>query len=139
MQQLVIFITMFITSLMFSQSGTGQDIIVNISDIDNSKGKIMIGLYAYESNWLGTPEKALMGKIMDGKSTITFTNIPEGVYAISVFHDENDNNEIDMNFLGIPKEDNGCSNGAKGMFGPPKWEDAKFEVKNETIIQNIKL
>ena len=147
MQQLVILITMFITSLMFSQSETntkpknpnGQVIIVNISGIDNNKGKMMIGLYTSEGNWLGTPKKALMSKIEKGKSTATFTNIPEGIYAISVFHDENDNNKIDMNFMGIPKEDNGCSNGARGFFGPPKWKDAKFQVKNETITQNIKL
>ena len=52
---------------------------------------------------------------------------------------ENGNNKMDSNFLGIPKEDYACSNNAKGFMGPPKWEDAKFEVKNETINQTIKL
>ncbi len=130
---------MLISSIGFAQTTEGEDIIVNISNIDNNNGKIMVGLYVSEGNWLETPHKGLIGKIEDGKSKVTFKNISRGVYAISVFHDENDNNEIDMNFMGIPKEDNACSNRAKAFFGPPKWQDAKFEMKNETIIQNIKL
>jgi len=137
--KLLFIITILISSLSLAQTTNGQDIVVNISGIDNNKGKIMIGLYASEGNWLGNPKKSLIGKIENGKSTVTFSNMSQGVYAISIYHDENDNNLIDMNFLGIPKEDNGCSNQARGFFGPPKWEDAKFEVKNSTIIQNIKL
>ena len=30
--------------------------------------------------------------------------LPEGEYAISLFHDENENKELDTNFIGIPKE-----------------------------------
>jgi uncharacterized protein (DUF2141 family) len=56
-----------------------------------------------------------------------------------MFHDENDNNKMDNNFLGIPIEDYGCSNNAKGFMGPPKWIDAKFEVSDKSIIQTITL
>ena len=54
-------------------------------------------------------------------------------------HDENENNKLDTNFLGIPKESFGCSNNAKGFMGPPKWEDAKFEISNKDVVQNIEL
>jgi len=138
MNHLVI-IAMLIASAISSQLKNHQDIVVNISNIDNDKGKIMIGLYASEGTWLGNPEKGFIGKIEEGVSTATFANITPGVYAVSIFHDENDNNELDMNFMGIPKEDNGCSNNASGFFGPPKWKDAKFELKDKTEIINIKL
>jgi uncharacterized protein (DUF2141 family) len=46
---------------------------------------------------------------------------------------------MDTNFLGIPKEDYGCSNNARGFMGPPKWKDAKFQINNKSIIQHIKL
>ena len=135
----LLIIAMLIASAISSPLKSNQDIIVNISNIDNDKGKIMIGLYASEENWLGNPQKGLIGKIEEGDSKVTFKNIPQGVYAISVFHDENDNNDLDMNFMGIPKEDNGCSNNASGFLGPPKWQDAKFEVNNQLVTQNIKL
>ena len=56
-------------------------------------------------------------------------NVPDGTYAVSFVHDKNSNGKMDKNFMGIPKEDYGCSNNAKGFMGPPKWEDAKFELK----------
>lgn len=36
--------------------------------------------------------------------------------------------------MGIPKEDYGCSNEASGFMGPPKWNDAKFELKENKVI-----
>jgi uncharacterized protein (DUF2141 family) len=34
--------------------------------------------------------------------------------------------ELDSNFLGIPTEDYGFSNNARGTFGPADYDDAKF-------------
>ena len=62
---------------------------------------------------------------------IVLEEIPEGEYAIAVFHDENTNGKLDTNFLGIPKEQYGFSNHAKGQMKPPKFEDAKFKLTNE--------
>ena len=57
-------------------------------------------------------------------------HIPDGVYAVSCYHDEDANGELNF-FMGMyPTEDTGTSNNAPARFGPPKWEDAKFEVKN---------
>ncbi len=142
MQQLVILIIMLISSTLFSQTSEetkGQDIIVNMSNFDSNDGKVLVGLYDSETNWLS---KRIMGdivKLENKQCQVVFKNVPEGTYAVSIFHDENDNNKLDTNFLGIPKEDTGCSNNAPARFGPPKWKDAKFEVKNETVTQNIKL
>ena len=46
---------------------------------------------------------------------------------------------MDSNFLGIPKEDYGCSNNALGFMGPRKWKDAQFEISNNSVTQTIKL
>ncbi len=54
--------------------------------------------------------------------------IPDGTYAIGIFVDVNYNNKMDRNFLGIPKEQYGFSNNAKGSFGPPSFEDAAFTL-----------
>ena len=56
------------------------------------------------------------------------------MYAISVFHDKNDNKKMDTNFIGIPKEPIGCSNGATGFMGPPKYKKAKFTVATDVVI-----
>lgn len=122
-----------------AQDQNGQDITVNVENLDSDKGKIYMSLYKTEDSFLGKGYMSVVSEIDNNSCIITFKNVPNGVYAISFFHDENDNKKMDSNFLGIPSEDYGCSNNAKGFMGPPKWEDAKFEVKNKSITQTITL
>ncbi len=126
-------------SFTFAQTDKNPDITVNISNLNSNTGKVYVSIFDSESNFLNKGYKSLVTKIENKSCTVTFKNIPKGIYAISMYHDENDNNKMDSNFLGIPKEDYGCSNNARGFMGPPKWEDAKFEVNNKSITQNIKL
>ncbi|MDX5950255.1 DUF2141 domain-containing protein, partial [Azospirillum brasilense] len=51
-----------------------------------------------------------------------------GTYAVQSFHDENQNLELDRNFLGLPKEGVGFSNDAPMRFGPPRYADATLTV-----------
>ena len=42
------------------------------------------------------------GKEIDRHSiTYTFDDLKEGIYAVSIFHDENDNGKLDANFMGF--------------------------------------
>lgn len=72
-------------------------------------------------------------------ATIVFTNLPEGIYAISVFHDENMNQKLDKNFMGIPKEGYGASNNPKKKMGPPSFEETKFQLSGAVQALEIKL
>ena len=117
---------------------TTFDLTVNISGLSSNKGKVLIALYNEEGQFLKKRFKGGMSKITDKKVTYTLKDIPKGEFAVSFFHDENDTNKMDTNFFGIPKEDYGCSNNAKGFMGAPKYKDAKFQLsKNQTI--NIKI
>ena len=62
----------------------------------------------------------------------TFEGLESGMYAVSLFHDENDNGKLDANFMGIPREPYAFSNNAKGFFGPPTFQDCQFEVVQGT-------
>lgn len=88
------------------------------------------------------PEKAIFKeeyKISDKNMEIEIPNLKQGVYAISVYHDENLNSKFDMTWYFSPEEGYGTSNDAKGSFGPPKFDDAKFEFKKEKqkIVINL--
>jgi uncharacterized protein (DUF2141 family) len=110
-------------------------ITVTVKDADSNYGKIFLALYNTDTDFLNTSFKGMQSVIENEQCTVTFQNIPAGVYAVSIFHDENDNGKMDSNFMGIPKEDYGCSNDASGFMGPPKWDDAKFQLKeNKSII-----
>lgn len=111
---------------------------VKMNGFKSDTGKVKVGLYDSEGNFLKTATKRLEGDIKQGKSSVTFKDLPKGIYAVSVFHDENGNGQLDKNGFGIPTEGYGTSNDAKGFMGPAAYEDAKFEVKgNSKITINI--
>lgn len=65
--------------------------------------------------------------------------LKEGVYAISLFIDSNDNEKLDKNLIGIPTEQYGFSNNAIGFLGKPTFKNASFEViKNSKQIIKLK-
>ena len=69
-----------------------------------------------------------------------FANVPPGIYAIMVFHDANNNNQFDKNFLGIPKEGYGASGNNLPFASAPAFNANKFEVKDGVLTTlNIRL
>ena len=63
-----------------------------------------------------------------GSVEFIFTGLPAGSYAVAVYHDENGNEELDTNLLGIPREGFAFSGDARGFAGPPSFDDAAVEV-----------
>lgn len=116
-----------------------NSIEVEITNFASDKGVVQIGLFNTETSFLDKIYKGKEVKIKDRKAVTIFTEIPDGTYAISVFHDKNEDKKLNT-FLGIPAENYGASNNAPSKFGPPKWKDAKFEVRNgELLKQKISL
>ncbi len=139
MQKILAIVMLFLGTIFPTQEKEGHTVELEITNISSDEGKMMIGLYGSEEQWLKHTVMSLIGHIENGKCTVTFENVPDGIYAISSYHDENGNGVLDTNFLGIPKEDTGSSNNAPARMGPPKWEEAKFEIKGESIKQVIEL
>ena len=115
----------------------GATINIEVSNIKNQKGSMVIGLYNIEKTFPIEIEK-YRGLILNANATTLkgqFKNIPNGTYAIALFHDENSNRILDKNFLGIPKEGYGFSNNAKALFSAPSFDEAKFELNETTTIK----
>ncbi|MBA6379444.1 MULTISPECIES: DUF2141 domain-containing protein [unclassified Colwellia] len=120
--------------LLLSQHAVAADLTVNISDIEQGKGHLLIALYASEEDYkIDKASFYAKVKAKNGKEIAIFENVPDGDYAIKMYQDENDNNKMDFNMMGIPKEGYGFSNNV-GMFGAPKYKEAKFMVKENTAI-----
>lgn len=112
---------------------------VEVSDLKNSKGNVQFSLY----NKTGTiPDehykkyfKKLTGKIVNGASTVTFENLPEGKYAVNILHDENKDGEINKGFI-FPTEGLGFSNFQSiGFTNRPNFEKASFNLISDTNIK----
>ncbi len=55
-------------------------------------------------------------KVNGPEVTVVFENLAPGEYGISVVHDENENGDLDKNFVGIPKEGFAFGNNAMGYI-----------------------
>lgn len=66
----------------------------------------------------------------EGDMRFMFHDLPAGRYAVRAFHDENGNEELDTNALGIPTEGYGFANDPPSQFGPPGFEEAAVTVSD---------
>jgi len=71
---------------------------------------------------------------------LNFTGIEPGSYAVMVYHDENGNGKLDKTANGMPLEGYGFSRNARGHWGPPAFDDARFDIKpgaNEIALDMV--
>jgi uncharacterized protein (DUF2141 family) len=119
-----------------------SSIQVTVSGLQNREGKVLLALYAAEYGWPGDRGKSMRrmeSNIENDQVTFTIPDVPVGRYAISVLHDENDNDEMETDFFGRPKEGFGFSQNVSGTFGPPGFDDAAFELTAEGATIHIEL
>jgi uncharacterized protein (DUF2141 family) len=110
--------------------GTGH-LEVTVTGLTNEKGQVLVALFLDERGWPGEHDLAFGAVVLpiDGQEAVAnFDEVPAGPFAVSVFHDEDLDRELDTGLFGIPTEDYGFSNGAHGTFGPPSFEDAHLEI-----------
>lgn len=130
---LITFLIFSFSTKVFSQEN--YTIKVEFTNFKSDKGNVFITLYNKKEDFLKVPFKTKIAKIINQKATVIFKGISPKEYTISAFHDENNNKKMDTKLFGIPKEPVGISNNAKGFFGPPKYEDAKFTVNKNTTLK----
>lgn len=132
----------FISCILLLGSGVlyGQHKVeLTIKGIEKIQGTMMVAVYNSEESFMKKRLTSKKIKVTGKEVTLVFEDVVAGDYAISTFHDENDNNKLDTNFLGIPNEPYGFSNDAMGTFGPPSFEKAKVKVDgNKNLVINLK-
>jgi uncharacterized protein (DUF2141 family) len=137
-----LFIMFFNLGLIFPQISEANakygKLTVIITGFTNETGNCRFALdnskFVYEREdtvWIG---KVI--QIVNKQVIVVIDSLQYGEYAVRVFHDENKNEIIDTNILGIPTEDYGYSNNVSSWFGPPSWDRANFIFdKTEMTIE----
>ncbi|WP_232835014.1 DUF2141 domain-containing protein [Pleomorphovibrio marinus] len=121
-------------------NGELEIVITNTKD---NQGVVQILLFKDKEGFPDSPEKAfksLSVPVENNQAQITVSDLPDGTYAISTFHDPDADGKMRKGLFGIPKDRYGFSNNASGTMGPPSFEDAAFEITQGKKNQiNIKL
>jgi uncharacterized protein (DUF2141 family) len=136
-------VPIFIQAFVFAQEPENIGTLkIVVSGLKNNAGDVKIGLFNSVESYQGKTEK-FRGNVLqieNRRAEWLVENIPFGEYAIKLFHDEDKDDKIDRNFLGMPKESIGFSNNAKiGLGGPPGFNKAKFlfNSKEMTIVISL--
>ncbi len=137
MKNLILTITLVLTSLFSFSQDTGITITVSIDNVKNDTGKVSFALHTEDTFMKGKGVMNTETEIKDGTVTITFENVEPGEYAIMALHDENENKRMDFQDNGMPIESYGISNNVMA-FGPPQYGDAKFNVEDENLEISIR-
>ncbi|MDR3328194.1 MAG: DUF2141 domain-containing protein [Prevotellaceae bacterium] len=116
---------------------SAQTLTVKVENIEHIKSNLIVKLFNNAKDFPDVHFKSQDVKITDKTMTVTFPNLPKGMYAVTVYQDINENKQLDNNFLGIPKEKYGLSN---NIYKPskPDFKTCSFLINSDITI-NIKL
>ncbi|SFH90751.1 DUF2141 domain-containing protein [Halpernia frigidisoli] len=133
--------SVLLAGLTSTGTSTGKhDLEIDIANIKNTKGTVAVGIYNSEHGFLTKGKEFKTKTIKVSGSTVhcEFTDLPDGKYAVAVFHDENSDKKFNTNMLGLPKEAYGFSNNFKPVISKPKFSDTEFTLNSDKKI-TIKL
>ncbi len=115
---------------------------IKVDGLRNSNGQLLVLMYNdaqhFESNAYNDAVLFVSRNLADFKGSILIKDIAPGNYAISLFHDENRNNEFDYKGM-MPLEGYAYSNNT-GYLSEPFFDDAGFKLahgSNKVIIKMI--
>ncbi len=104
------------------------------------QGQVLLQLFDSEAGYSGG--QGIDGRIVqvDGETaSVSFDGLAPGQYAFRLFHDLDNDGELDTNPFGIPTEPFAFSNNARGSFGPARWSDAAFTLNAGANVQQIRV
>lgn len=136
MSRLFFWPVLAVLSLVSTHASGQHSLSVRIEGIESSKGNIQVALYTEKKTFLKMEGmyRAEVVPAVEGSVEAVFEDLPSGAYAVAIFHDENSNQELDKNVMGIPKEPLGFSNARLRTFGPPKFKDCLVRMDSDTSV-----
>ncbi len=120
---------------LYSPLALATDVTIIIREIKPKVGTIRLTLFdnplSFKKRDYQVAFAALEIKSKSSELRITFHDIPVGKYALSIHHDENDNDKMDKEFL-FPKEGYAFSDHWSGI-GAPSFDEAALKVERQNI------
>ncbi len=118
---------------------SAETLSVHVTGLNSNSGTIRMALFSSKSGF-PNEEFATAVRVINisaGGGSTMFQGLSAGSYAIAVYHDENGNERLDANLLGLPTEGYGFSNNARAALAPPRFSAAAFSVTGLNSTQSI--
>ena len=118
------------------------NLTVQIDGLKNTEGQVCVSIFANSQGFPSNSDRVLKRqctKIADNSLEVTFNNLQAGSYAVAVIHDQNQDQILNRNNLGMPIEGFGFSRNPEVRTSPPKFRDAAFVLAGPNTVIQIQL
>lgn len=139
---IVLFCCCCITAPRLSYGGDHTTLIVKTFPTVSDKGMVFFALFNRDKGFPVDWTKAVRyGRCMPERGTaeVSFAGLVPGDYAVALYHDENENGVVDLNFLGLPVEGWGVSNNVRPTFRAPSFTESSVHIRGNKHLVEIKL
>ena len=113
---------------------------VEVENVRTAQGVVGVLVFNTAQGWPEQFSAALRAEATaahTGVVEITIPDLPAGDYAVVALHDENANQQLDRNWLGVPVEQWGMSNNPPYRFAAPSFEAARFRLEHDLRIRVV--
>ncbi len=117
-------------------------VLIQVHGVRSSKGTLVAVLYGdnpgeFLKKGAGVARERVPAR--PGSVTMCLEAPRLGMYAVAVYHDENDNRRFDRAWTGLPLEGFGVSNNPRPFLRAPTHGESAFEVTSGNRVVNIDL
>ena len=126
--------------MLLAADGPDSTMTIQLENVRNERGMLRLCLTrdpAHFPDCSGDP-RAVTASVPATMRDIRLPAIEPGSYALSVIHDENDNQRLDT-VLGIPKEGFGFSRNPAIGFGAPAFAQVRFSAGAGDSRQTVRM
>jgi uncharacterized protein (DUF2141 family) len=120
----------------------GQEQTFCVVGLKAKKSSVRVAVFESEAGFPNSELSSKTAVFSSTKDQVSFSlELPRNQpVAIAVYQDIDGNGKLSKNKFGIPTEPYGFSNNARGVFGPPSFSQASFELRaNSQEIQPIEI
>lgn len=116
-------------------SDDSNTLIVLFPGFDCASGNMMVAVYSEFGDFLSDKPFYSTSVTCSELSTNRLKlKLPEGRFAVAVYHDTNGNKRLDRNFANYPTEPFGFSNNPRLITGPPAFDRAAITLSSDMEI-----
>lgn len=121
--------------ILLSSSLSAASLKVELTNLKSDKGTIRYLLFKDGKGYPDDPSKSIkQGSFPAKQKAFEVDDVPQGKYALTLIHDENNNGELDKN-MGIPVEGFGFSKNPVILFGPPAFKKVSIKLPKVNAIK----
>lgn len=105
-------------------------VTITIAGAASDNGNMMVAIYE-DAGSFNDPDNAALLKSLELSEGTAVLAVPSEMLparmAVTAYHDENGDGELNRNQFGIPTERYGFSRDARGLTGPPEFDQAVLD------------